>query len=119
MKLYLDEMISPRVAAGLRQRGHDVVTVAERGNLGRSDARQFAVAIHERRALVTLDIGDFSALAKAAALAGSEHWGIVMVPRAGSSRVSVGVLLGALEHLLSGNPEPEALKNRVVFLEIQ
>ncbi|MBI4513698.1 MAG: DUF5615 family PIN-like protein [Gemmatimonadetes bacterium] len=34
MRLYLDEMISPKIAAALREQGHDVVAAAERGGLG-------------------------------------------------------------------------------------
>lgn len=118
MKLYLDEMISPQVAEGLRRRGHDVVAVAERpGALGRSDARQFAVAIQERRALVTFDIRHFSSLAKAAASAGTEHWGIVLVSPARFSTRRIGELVRALERLLSREDGPEALKNRIVFLD--
>ncbi len=33
MKLLLDEMWSPAIAAALRERGHDVVAVAERSDL--------------------------------------------------------------------------------------
>jgi NAD(P)-dependent dehydrogenase (short-subunit alcohol dehydrogenase family) len=117
VKLFLDEMISPRVAEDLRQRGHDVVAAAERGTLGRSDAHQLAVAIREGRALVTSDVRDFSVLAKAATVAGTEHRGIVFVPRARFSRLGAGPLISALEALLSRNPEPEAMNNRVLFLE--
>ena len=117
MRLYLDEMISPRVAEGLRRRGYDVVAAAERETLGRSDARQLAEAIQERRALVTFDIRDFSVLAKAAAVAGTEHWGIVFVSPARFSRSSIGGLVSALDLLLSRNPDPEAMKNQATFLD--
>lgn len=117
MKLYLDEMISPRVAEGLRRRGYDVVAAAERRTLGSSDARQLAEAIQERRALVTFDVRDFSVLAKAAAVAGTEHWGIVFLSPARFSRSSIGALVGALELMLSRNPKPESMKNRALFLD--
>ena len=117
MRLYLDEMISPRVAEGLRRRGHDVVAAAERGALGRSDPHQLAVAIQERRALVTFDVRDFSALAKAAAVAGIEHWGIVLVSPARFSRAGIGDLVTALDVLLSRTATPDAMKNRTVFLD--
>lgn len=117
MRLYLDEMISPRVAEGLRRRGHDVVAAAERETLGKSDARQLAEAIQEGRALVTFDVRDFSVLAKAAAAAGTEHWGIIFLSPARFSRSSIGGLVGALERLLARSPDHETMKDQVLFLE--
>jgi len=117
VRLYLDEMISPSVAEGLRRRGHDVAAAAERETLGSSDARQLAEAIQEGRALVTFDVRDFSVLAKAAAVAGTEHWGIVLLSPARFPRSSIGGLVGALELLLSRNPNPDSMRNRVLFLE--
>jgi hypothetical protein len=114
--LYLDEMISPRVAEGLRRKGHDVATAAERGALGSTDARQLALAIEESRALVTFDLRDFSVLARAVAVAGTEHWGIILVPPARFSRSSIGELVGALDRFLSRNADLDAIKNRAVFL---
>ncbi len=117
MRLYLDEMISPRVAEKLRRLGHDVVTAAREGCLGRSDARQLAQAIDARRALVTFDVRDFSVLAKAAATAGTEHHGIVFLAPARFSRSGIGDLVKSLDVLLSRNPGEEAMKNQVLFLE--
>lgn len=117
MRLYLDEMISPRVAQGLCRRGYNVVAAAERDTLGSSDARQLAEAIQEGRALVTFDVRDFSVLAKAAAVAGTEHWGIVFLSPARFSRSGIGALVGALELLLSRNPDPESMKRRALFLD--
>ncbi|MGD8329782.1 MAG: DUF5615 family PIN-like protein [Acidobacteriota bacterium] len=117
MKLYLDEMISPRVAEGLRARGHDVVAAVERDTLGRSDARQLAVAIEEQRALVTFDVRDFSIIARAAASARTEHWGIILVPRARFERGEIGALVNALDALLGKLSGPGSLKNRAIFLE--
>jgi predicted nuclease of predicted toxin-antitoxin system len=79
VKLYLDEMIAPSVARALRDRGHDVVAAVERGALGASDAAQLARAIQEERALATYNVSDFVALASAAASAGRDHWGIVLI----------------------------------------
>jgi len=109
-------MISPRVAEGLRRKGHDVATAAERGALGSTDARQLALAIEESRALVTFDLRDFSVLARAVAVAGTEHWGIILVPPARFSRSSIGELVGALDRFLSRNADLDAIKNRAVFL---
>jgi len=110
-------MISPRVAEGLRRRGYDVVAAAERETLGSSDTRQLAEAIQEGRALVTFDVRDFSVLVKSAAVAGTEHWGIIFLSPARFSRSSIGALVGAMEQFLSRNPDPESMKNRALFLD--
>jgi len=116
VKLYLDEMISPRVAAALRRRGHDVVAAAERGALGLSDARQLALAIDERRVLVTFDLRDFAVLAKAAAVAGTDHTGIVLVSPRRYRRGNVGELVNALADVLDRHSGESELENRAVFL---
>lgn len=116
MRLYLDEMISPAVAATLGGAGHDVVAVVERGALGASDPAQFARAIHERRALVTYDIADFVTLARAAGAAGRDHWGLVMVDDRHLPPSDIGGLIGALTVLLERHPDHDALKNRIAFL---
>lgn len=117
MRLYLDEMVSPRVAEALRDRGHDVVAAAEQDCLGRSDAHQFAQAIEGHRALVTFDVRDFSVLAKAAAVAGEPHYGVVFLASARFAPSMIGDLVNALEHFLGRNTGEDALYNRAVFLE--
>jgi predicted nuclease of predicted toxin-antitoxin system len=116
VRLYLDEMISPGVAGVLRDRGHDVVAAAECGALGASDAGQLARAIHERRALVTYDIADFVILARAAATAGRDHWGLLLINHRHLPPSDLGGLIGALAFLLEQRPDPDGLKNQVVFL---
>jgi len=54
MKLLADENFPAPVIAELRQRGHDVLAVAEKMP-GSSDARVLAAAIEGRRLLLTLD----------------------------------------------------------------
>lgn len=116
MKLYLDEMISPAVARGLRNRGHDVVATAERGAPGASDAAQLAFAIRERRALVTYNIGDFITLSKAAAYSGCDHWGIILISDRSVPGSRVGQLVRSLDLLLRDETDEDALKNRTIFL---
>jgi hypothetical protein len=116
VRLYLDEMISPDVAAGLRDRGHDAVSAAECGMLGASDAAQLARAIHERRALVTYNVRDFVLLARAATMAGREHWGLVLVGDRHLPPSAVGALVGSLAALLRHHKAGGALRNGMVFL---
>jgi Domain of unknown function (DUF5615) len=61
--LLLDEMHAPAVADALRQRGHDVVAVAERPDLrAMADADLFVWAAQESRRLVTENVKDFRRL---------------------------------------------------------
>ena len=116
MKLYLDEMISPAVAVGLRQHGHDVAAAVERDALGASDPHQLAVVIRERRALVTYDAQDFAVVAKAMPAAGRDHWGIVLVSSLRIPPSEIGGLVQALDGLLGDNLDEDAFKNRTLFL---
>lgn len=105
MKLLLDEMWSPVLARALRERGHDVVAVAERPELrGRSDEVIFEEAYVRGRVIVTENVLDYRPLAAAAARAGRTNPGLILTsnrafPRA--SRRTVGRLVLALDTLLS------------------
>lgn len=61
VRLYTDEMLSPRLAAQLRRQGYDVVSCYEagRGGLGIPDDEQLAYANQEGRAIVTHNARDF------------------------------------------------------------
>lgn len=116
MRLYLDEMISPTVAAALRKRGHDVAATGDRGALAARDTAQLALAIHEQRALVTYDLVDFPSLAWAATSTGRDHWGVVLIHSRTILQSDVGGLIRALDALLRERPEADALKNQIIFL---
>jgi predicted nuclease of predicted toxin-antitoxin system len=116
VRLYLDEMISPTVAEALSEGGADAVAAAERGALGLSDAAQLARAIHEERALVTYNVRDYVLLAQAAASAGHDHWGIVLVSPRSVLPSDIGGLVRALHALLAERPAADALKNQTIFL---
>jgi predicted nuclease of predicted toxin-antitoxin system len=72
VRFYLDEHIANAVANGLRNRGIDVQTTAEVGNLGVDDETQLNYALTERRVMVSQD-DDMLKLASS----GIEHAGIV------------------------------------------
>ncbi len=116
MKLYLDEMVSPTVARALRDRGYDVIAAAERNALGASDAAQLARAISEERALVTYNVRDFVPLAKAAASAGREHCGIILISYRSLPPSDVGGLVRALAALLDERPGADELVDQTLFL---
>ncbi|MCY3959924.1 MAG: DUF5615 family PIN-like protein [Chloroflexi bacterium] len=105
MRLLLDEMWAPAIAASLRDRGHDVVAVAERHDLrGTPDAAIFEAALAEGRAIVTENVVDNRPLAADAMRAGCPHPALIFTsnrayPRA--SRRTAGRLVRALDALLT------------------
>jgi len=59
MNLKLDENVDARLAARLRDAGHDALTVREQDLHGTDDIDLYQLCISENRILVTLDL-DFS-----------------------------------------------------------
>jgi Domain of unknown function (DUF5615) len=82
LKLLLDEMFSPLIAAGLRARGHDAVAIKERDEWqSLSHPEIVALARTERRAVVTANVRDFRPLhAELVAPGGEGHAGMMFVP---------------------------------------
>lgn len=108
-RLVLDEMFSPAIAAALRELGHDVVAVAERGELrAMSDEEVFAWATAQSRWVLTENVKDFRPIRLRALQADSAVTGIFCTsnrafPR---SRKNPGPLLQALDAWLrTGPPE--------------
>jgi hypothetical protein len=111
LKLLLDERLSPEIARQLRDRGHDVVAVGERGDLrGRPDRVHFASLPDEQRAIVTRDLADFRPLLADQLRRGGKTYGLVCVPRGFSlSRDGIGTFVRALDALLQAHPETDAM----------
>jgi predicted nuclease of predicted toxin-antitoxin system len=61
VRLLIDQILAARVAARLRDAGHDVVHVAERGMAAADDDQVLGLAVAEARVLVSEDT-DFGAL---------------------------------------------------------
>jgi predicted nuclease of predicted toxin-antitoxin system len=108
-RLVLDEMFSPAIADALRDLGHDVVAVAERGELRAIDDEEvFAWAISHGRWLVTENVKDFRPILQRALQADTLTTGIVYTsnrsfPR---SRKNPGPLIQSLHAwMLDGPPE--------------
>lgn len=100
----LDEMFPPAIASALRDRGRDVVAVAERPDLrGREDEWIFNQALLRGRVIVTENAADYRPLAAAAARAGRASAGLILTsdrafPRA--RRGTIGRLVEVLDNLL-------------------
>lgn len=110
VRLVLDEMLSPRLAVSLRDRGHDVIAVAEQPELrAMTDDDLFSWAATENRWLVTENVKDFRPIMLRALPAGGSTAGLLFTssrtfPR---SRQNPGPLIEALHAwLTSGPPSP-------------
>lgn len=79
MRLLIDEMHSPRVAAALRGDGWDVMAVATDSSLrSLSDASLLEFATNSGRVIVTEDGADFARLAALATATGGSYGGIII-----------------------------------------
>ena len=79
MRVYLDEDLSPAIAALLRRRGVDATGAHEIGNSQLADRAQLHHATREARAIVTRNMVDFLALARDAVATNTRHAGIIVL----------------------------------------
>lgn len=104
VKLLLDEMHSALVAAALRERGHDVIAVAEEVDLrALTDDELFSWCTVHRRRIVTENVKDFAPLLRAADESGQRAAAVLFTssrtfPR---SRRNPGPLIDALHAWLT------------------
>jgi hypothetical protein len=109
-------MYPAAAAEQLRARGHDVQAVTERRELrSLADDDVFTAAQHERRVVVTENVGDFSRIADRADLRGTAHFGLVLIDPAryprGRAR-TLGRLVTRLGELLDEHPGDPATSLR-------
>lgn len=119
MKLLLDEMLSPVIARELRERGHDVESVA--GNPGReamSDTEVLALARAEHRAIVTNNLRDYRPLHNEAIVPGGDgHFGMIFMPGTyRRTKADIGRIIAALEAILAHHPGENDLANGEAWL---
>lgn len=121
MRLLLDEMISPRIARELRERGWDVDAVKRyRPDLeARPDREIIRRMAEEKRAVVTNSgVIDFQPIHDRAVAAGEDHFGMIFtydatMPR---TRATIPLWVDTLEDFLRRHPNEDALHNRVHHL---
>ncbi|MEK6275821.1 MAG: DUF5615 family PIN-like protein [Actinomycetota bacterium] len=119
MRLLLDEHYSPKIAAELRKRGHDVVSAQERNDLrGLGDREFWAFASAEGRALMTENVADFMPLVREAAAEGTRHSGAVFTSPRSLPRGprTIGLYVKLLGSLLRDRPADDALADQVWWL---
>lgn len=80
MRFYLDEDLSPKVAAILRRMGCQAASTQESGNRGADDEAQLVYAAQTCAALVTRNRDDFIALTAKFFDEGRAHAGVIVVP---------------------------------------
>lgn len=120
MKLLLDEMTSWRIAAELRNRGHDVVAVKrDRPQLeSRVDPTVLEAAAVEQRAVVTNNVRDYRIAQERMRARGEDHHGVIYtyddtLPR---NRAGFPLWVSALAGFLEERPAANALLNRTHHL---
>ena len=120
MRLLLDEMLSPRIARELREKGHDVQAInGDRTELkATADIEIVRRLREERRVIATNNVRDFRAIHNQFLDRGESHSGIVFtadteLPR---NRRSIHLWFEALDRLLEEHPGDEALRNRITHL---
>lgn len=120
MRLLLDEMISWRIAAELRDAGHAVVAVKrDRPDLEQNaDAALLAAAAVEHRAVVTNNVRDYRAAHERILTRGETHFGVVYtyddtLPR---TKASIPLWVPTLAAFLEARPAEDALVNRTHVL---
>jgi hypothetical protein len=119
VRLCLDQHDAPRIAAALRERGHDVIAAEAEGGLrGLSDDELLAFCVRERRALLSENAVDFMPLVHERAARGEEHYGLVLSSPASMPRGvgTIGLFVEALDRFVREHPADEALCNQVHWL---
>jgi predicted nuclease of predicted toxin-antitoxin system len=109
-KLHLNEHLSPRLAAQLRQYGFDVTSTLEQNLVEVDDNEQLAFAAAQQRAIVTFNHKDFAVLHAHYQNESREHWGIIL-----STEESVDILRRRLLRLLN-TLSADDLKNQMRWL---
>ena len=97
MRLYFDEDVSRDIVENLRQRGFDVLSARDAGQLHLDDDEQLAFAVAQERALVTHNRHDFELRHQRYLSAGQPHPGIIIAKRRASDAAVVHKLLALLD----------------------
>ncbi len=118
MRLALDHHYPPAIAAGLRQRGHNVVTAAQRSWETATDAELLVHCAGEKRALLTNNVRDFVVIAESWSVEGQSHSGMIFTSDSSMPRISsmIGRYIDALDSLMKHNRSDDALADLILWL---
>ena len=119
MKLLLDEMLSPKIAEQLRERGHDVEAVAASEHAELDDPDVHDMARSQQRAVLTNNVRDFRPLHVTAVQPGGDgHYGLVFMSGTfRRTRDDLGRTVEALEEKLAAYPGLDDLANAEEWLD--
>lgn len=115
MRLLLDEMYPPALAAELAAAGIEALTAVEASVAGRPDADVLDAAITADAALLTENVADFARIAADRLTAGLHHTGILIALSTCFSRRPAGrpALVKAI-----GAVQQEEFADRVAYLKV-
>jgi predicted nuclease of predicted toxin-antitoxin system len=110
LKLYFDENVPEAIAAAVRLRGYDVITVRDAERKAASDLDQLRYASLQKRVLFTFNVADFAKLHDEFMATGRHHSGILL-----SKQLPVRIVVKRLLKLLSRLPVDE-IENNIFWL---
>jgi len=113
VKVYVDEDLSPSIAALLRQRGVDATSAHETGNSQLTDQPQLQYATRDGRMIVTRNVVDFLRLARDAVATNMAHAGIVLVPSSFRGDEYQAIADAIVEEL---TPYPDGIEGTVLYV---
>jgi hypothetical protein len=111
IRLDLDEDVHVRVAAALRLRRFDILSVHEVDRRGLSDAAQLMYATAMERTFFTFNIADYVRLHRDWVQQGKEHGGIIV-----SDQLPIGEIVRHLLNLLNRVTADE-MRNQIRWLQ--
>ncbi len=118
MSQALDHHYPKLIAAGLRDRGFDVVTAFELDWHTESDEVLLTLCTGQRRALLTNNVADFAVVTRRWQAEGRPHFGVIYTSDASLPRVPalVGTYLDRLANLMLTHPADDDLVDTTHWL---
>ena len=116
MRLLLDAHVSGRrIGGALRERGHDVLAVAEERDLdGCPDEELLELADAQERILVTFDAADFPRICREWLETGKSHHGCAVI--VGIRHHEFGAIMRALDAAFEVRSDPGGWRDDLVFI---
>ena len=111
LRVIIDEHLSPTVALRLQQLGHDVISVRDRGWLGKKDWELMPLCIQNGYTMFTNNADDWKREHQRCLVRGETHHGVLIV-----GDWTTEEYYWALRACVEGNPNP-VLTNQVVYLQ--
>lgn len=120
MKLLIDEMYPPTLAAAVRKIGHDVTSILDNpATRGLSDDAVYAFAVSQRRSLVTENAADFLAVLRQEVSAGRAAASLIVTTNRAFPRHSnafIGRLARAVARFCDSHPDDDQQAGAVHWL---